>query len=183
MPNNNGHFIGEKIKLLVSEVELDSAVRRIADEIDSYSEELYEFTEGKKLLLLGILKGSVVFMGDLLKKVKAPLDIDFMKVASTGDDGIEVLLGLTENDISDKDIIVIEDIIDSGRTVSRLKKYLLSHGASSVKTCTLLDKPSKRETCFTPDFVGFEIPDEYVVGYGLDYEGQYRALPYIGVLV
>ena len=167
-------------RILISEEKITEAVKKIASEIDrDYSE--------KNLLLLGILKGSVVFMGDLMKHIKSPLEIDFMKVSSYGagtvsSGRINIILDLHRKDLSEKDIVIVEDIIDSGRTLSYLVEYLLLNGARSVKTCTLLDKPSRRVVDFTPDYVGYSIPDEFVVGYGLDYDEQYRALPYVGVL-
>lgn len=167
-------------RVLVSADEINEILDRIAAEIDS------DYAE-KNLLLLGILKGSVVFMGDLMKKLKSPLEIDFMKVSSygagtTSSGRINIILDLHRSDLSEKDIVVVEDIIDSGRTLSYLVEYLTLNGARSVRTCTLLDKPSRRTVDFVPDYVGREIPDEFVVGYGLDYDEQYRALPYVGVL-
>ena len=167
---------------LVSEEEIDSIVSRIATEIDrDYPD------RSRGLLLLCILKGSVVFMGDLMKKIERPVEIDFMKVSSYGSGTsstgrINIVLDLHRGDLSDTDIIVIEDIIDSGKTLSHLTKYLELKGAGSVKTCTLLDKPSRREVDFTPDYVGKIVPDEFVVGFGLDYNEMYRNLPYVGVL-
>ena len=122
-----------------------------------------------------------------MKKVSLPVEIDFMKVSSYGGGTsstgrINIILDLHRNDLSECDIIVVEDIIDSGKTLSYLTEYLKIGGTKSVKTCTLLDKPSRREVDFTPDYRGVEIPDEFVVGYGLDYAEQYRALPYIGIL-
>ena len=142
---------------------------------------------GKKLLLLGILKGSVVFMGDLMKHLTIPVQIDFMRVSSYGhgtvsSGRVNIILDLFRNDIDECDILVVEDIIDSGKTLSYLTQYLKNKGAKSVRTCTMLDKPSRREVDFEPDYVGAEIPDEFVVGYGLDYNEDYRALPYVGVL-
>ncbi len=168
-------------RVLVSEDEVEKIVSRIAGEIDR------DYKDSKRLLLLCILKGSVVFMGELMKKVSLPVEIDFMKVSSykdgtTSTGRINILLDLHRNDLSECDIIVVEDIIDSGKTLSYLTEYLKIGGAKSVKTCTLLDKPSRREVDFTPDYRGLEIPDEFVVGYGLDYAEQYRALPYIGIL-
>ena len=169
-------------RILVGEDEIMTAVDRIASEIDrDYAD------SGRGLLLLGILKGSVVFMGDLMKKIRTPLEIDFMKVSSygsgtTSSGRINILLDLHRSDLSEKDIVIVEDIIDSGRTLSYLAEYLTLGVAHSVRTCTLLDKPSRRTVHFDPDYVGYEIPDEFVVGYGLDYDEQYRALPYIGVL-
>ena len=168
--------------ILVSEGEIESIVTRVAAEIDRDHD-----GSGKKLLLLCILKGSVVFMGELMKKITLPVEIDFMKVSSYGSGTntsgqINIMLDLYRNDMSEIDIIIIEDIIDSGRTLSHLKKYLELKGANSVKTCTLLDKPSRREVEFTPDYVGKVVPDEFVVGFGLDFDEKYRNLPYVGVL-
>ena len=168
--------------ILVSEEEIDRHVTRIAKEIDrDYA------GDDNKLVLVGILKGSVVFMGDLMKKLTIPVEIDFMKVSSYGSGAvssgrINIILDLARKNLQDTDIVIIEDIIDSGRTLSYLVDYMKFNGANSVKTCTLLDKPSRRVVDLVPDFVGYEIPDEFVVGYGLDYAEQYRALPYIGVL-
>ena len=169
-------------RVLVSEKEIDEIVTRIAAEIDRDYKD-----SPRKLLLLCILKGSVVFMGELMKKITLPLEIDFMKVSSYGSGTtsagrINIVLDLHRGDLADVDIIVIEDIIDSGKTLSHLTKYLALKGAGSVKTCTLLDKPSRREVDFVPDYVGKEVPDEFVVGFGLDYDEKYRNLPYVGVL-
>ncbi len=168
-------------RVLVTQEEIERITDRIADEIDR------DYKDSKRLLLLCILKGSVVFMGDLMKKISLPVEIDFMKVSSYGggtttSGRINIILDLHRNDLSECDIIVVEDIIDSGKTLSYLTEYLKIGGAKSVKTCTLLDKPSRREVDFTPDYRGVEIPDEFVVGYGLDYAEQYRSLPYIGIL-
>ena len=167
-------------KILVSEEELNATVSRIADEISrDYAD--------KNLLLLCILKGSIVFCGDLMKKLTIPCEIDCMKVSSYGKGTvsggrINILLDLHRSDLSEKDILIVEDIIDSGRTLSYLVEYLTLNGARSVKTVSLLDKPSRREVEYTPDYRGMEIPDEFVVGYGLDYAEGYRTLPYVGVL-
>lgn len=166
--------------VLVNEKEIDEIVTGIADRIS-------EDYAGKRLLLLCILKGAVVFMGDLMKKIKIPVEIDFMKVSSYGAStestgSINLLLDLHRKDLEDTNIIIVEDIIDSGKTLSYLVEYLTLKGAKSVKTATMLDKPSRRVVDFTPDYCGREIPDEFVVGYGLDYDEKYRALPYIGIL-
>lgn len=166
--------------VLVSEKELDEIVTGIADKIS-------EDYRGKRLLLVCILKGAVVFMGDLMKKIKIPVEIDFMKVSSYGNatvtsGSVNILLDLHRKDLADTDILIVEDIIDSGKTLSYLVEYLLLKGARSVKTATMLDKPSRREVDFTPDYCGKTIPDEFVVGYGLDFAEKYRALPYIGIL-
>ena len=167
-------------KILVSEEEIDAIVTRIAAEIDRDYKD-------KNLVLVCILKGSIVFMGDLMKKITVQVEIDCMKVSSYGTQtestgNINIRLDLIRPDLPECDILIIEDIIDSGRTLKYLTEYLAFKGARSVKTCTLLDKPSRRVVDLTPDYVGCEIPDEFVVGYGLDYAEKFRALPYVGVL-
>lgn len=169
-------------KILVSEAELEATVSRLAAQIDAD----YKGSD-KKLVLLCILKGSIVFMGDLMKKLTVPVEIDCMKVSSygsgtTSSGSVKIHLDVTRPDLSDCDFLIIEDIIDSGYTLSYLTDYLKLRGARSVKTCALLDKPARRKVQFTPDYVGLEIPDEFVVGYGLDYDERFRALPYVGVL-
>ena len=169
-------------KVLISGEEISERVGVLARMI----EDDYKDSE-HKLLLLCILKGSVVFMAELMKKMRLPVEIDFMKVSSYGSGTVssgkvEIVLDLKRNDIEDCDILVVEDIIDSGRTLSYLIEYLKLRGAASVKTITLLDKPSRRVVDFEPDYCGFEIPDEFVVGYGLDFDEKYRALPFVGVL-
>jgi hypoxanthine phosphoribosyltransferase len=169
-------------RILISEEELDKTVTRLAEEIDrDYS------GHDKNLVLLCILKGSITFMGDLMKKLHVPVEIDCMKVSSYGSGTksggvVKIILDIDRPDISSCDFLVIEDIIDSGNTLSYLTGYLMHKGARSVKTCTLLDKPSRRVVEFTPDYRGIEIPDEFVVGYGLDYDEKYRTLPFVGIL-
>ncbi len=169
-------------RVLLPEEEINSIITDLAAQLDRD----YAGTD-KRLVLLCILKGSVVFMGELMKKITVPVEIDFMRVSSYGSGtsttgNINIILDLQRRDIDACDILIVEDIIDSGRTLSHLTRYLKLKGARSVKTCTLLDKPSRREVDFTPDYVGKEIPDEFVVGYGLDYNEKFRALPYVGVL-
>lgn len=169
-------------RILVSEEEIDRTVSRIANEINEY------YSKGDShLVLLCILKGSIVFMGDLMKKIKVPVEIDCMKVSSYGSGtvssgNVKIILDIDRPDISTCDFLIVEDIIDSGKTLSYLTGYLMHKGAKSVRTCTLLDKPSRRVVEFNPDHTGIEIPDEFVVGYGLDFDEKYRALPYIGIL-
>ena len=161
---------------------MDEIISRIAAELErDYS------GEDKRLVLVCILKGSVVFMGELMKKITIPVEIDFMRVSSYGcgtetSGRINIILDLLRNDLDKCDLVIVEDIIDSGRTLSHLSQYLKLKGARSVRTCTLLDKPDRREVDFVADYVGKVIPDEFVVGYGLDYDEKYRALPYVGVL-
>lgn len=168
------------LKILVSEEEIEEIVKRVAGEINRDYKD-------KNLLMLCILKGAVVFMGDLMKNISIPTEIDFMKVSSYGNTTVSsgtvnIVLDIHRKDISNLDILIVEDIIDSGKTLSYLVEYLKLKGAKSVKTCTMLDKPSRREVDFTPDYCGKVVPDEFVIGYGLDYDEAYRALPYIGVL-
>ena len=169
-------------KILISAEEIDEATTRIAAEIDRD----YKDHDGR-LVLVCILKGSIVFMGDLMKKIKTPVEIDCMRVSSYGagtttSGTINIHLDLLRPDLPECDLLIVEDIIDSGVTLSYLTKYLLGKGARSVRTVTLLDKPSRRKIDFAPDYRGFEIPDEFVIGYGLDYDEKYRALPFVGVL-
>jgi hypoxanthine phosphoribosyltransferase len=168
------------LKILVSEEEIEEIVKRVAGEINRDYKD-------KNLLMLCILKGAVVFMGDLMKNISIPTEIDFMKVSSYGSTTVStgtvnIVLDIHRKDISNLDILIVEDIIDSGKTLSYLVEYLKLKGAKSVKTCTMLDKPSRREVDFTPDYCGKVVPDEFVIGYGLDYDEAYRALPFIGVL-
>ena len=169
-------------KILVSKEEIDEITTRLAKEIDrDYA------GEDKRLVLVCVLKGSIVFMGDLMKKITVPVEIDCMKVSSYGagtvtTGTVNIHLDLVRPDIDKCDLLIIEDIIDSGVTLSYLTKYLMGKGAKSVRTCTLLDKPTRRKIDLKPDYCGVVIPDEFVIGYGLDYDERYRALPYVGVL-
>lgn len=169
-------------KVLLSEQEIDEIVTRIAAQLDrDYA------GSDKRLVLVCILKGSVVFMGDLMKKLTVPVEIDFMRVSSYGagtvsTGTVNIILDLIRKDLDQCDLVIVEDIIDSGRTLAHLSQYLQLKGARTVRTCTLLDKPSRREVDFNVDYIGCEIPDEFVVGYGLDYDEKYRALPYVGIL-
>lgn len=169
-------------RILITEQELDEIISRIAADLDR------DYGDGdKRLVLLCILKGSVVVMGELMKKITIPVEIDFMRVSSYGGGtkttgNVNIILDLMRKDLDQCDIVIVEDIIDSGRTLAYLSNYLQLKGARSVRTCTLLDKPSRREVDFEADYVGREIPDEFVVGFGLDYDEKYRALPYVGIL-
>ena len=169
-------------KILISQEEIDKITTRLAGEIDrDYG------NSDKRLVLVCILKGSIVFMGGLMKKIKTPVEIDCMKVSSYGagtesTGTVHIHLDLLRSDLADCNLLIIEDIIDSGITLSYLVKYLQNKGANNVKTCTLLDKPSRRKVEFVPDYCGTAIPDEFVIGYGLDYDERFRALPFVGVL-
>ncbi|MDD4145792.1 MAG: hypoxanthine phosphoribosyltransferase [Clostridia bacterium] len=166
-------------KILLSEEQLQSKVRELGARISSDYQD-------KNLVVLGILKGAVVFLADLIREIKVPLELDFMAVSSYGmsthASGVVRILKDLEWDIVGKDVLIIEDIVDTGLTLSYLKENLRARNPASLKICTLLDKPDRRKVPILPDYKGYNIPDEFVVGYGLDYGERYRNLPYIGVL-
>ena len=159
---------------------------QIAARVKALAAQLDKLYEGRQPVVICILKGSVMFFADLIREMKTPIQIDFMAVSSYGKGSIssgklQVKKDLTVN-ISGKDVLIVEDIIDSGNTLYELKKMLNSRSPSSVNIVTLLDKPERREVPMEPEYKGFVIEDEFVVGYGLDYAEDYRNLPYIGVL-
>lgn len=142
--------------------------------------------QGKKLIILGVLKGSVVFMADLLRQITVPVEMDFMAVSSYGSgtktSGVVKILKDLDRLIQGYHVLIVEDILDSGMTLSYLTELLRDRSPASIRIATLLDKPERRKVDIKPDYVGFQIPDEFVVGYGLDYAELYRNLPYVGVL-
>ena len=169
-------------RILVDERELDEITSRLGEQITKD----YQNSD-KPLILLIILKGSLIFASDLMRKIKLPLELEFMKVSSYGagtknSGEIKIHLDLMREELEKYDLIIVEDIVDSGRTLSRLTQLLRNRNANSVKTCTLLDKPERREVDFEPDYCGKVIEDEFVIGYGLDYDEKYRSLPYVGIL-
>lgn len=142
--------------------------------------------EGKDIVLIGVLVGAVVFCSDLLKHITAPCFLDFVAISSYGKEsrssGVVRLLKDLDESVESRHVIIVEDIVDTGLTLNYLLESMRNRNAASVKTCALLDKPSRRLTDVKVDYVGFEIPDEYVVGYGLDFAHRYRNFPYIGIL-
>lgn len=138
---------------------------------------------GKPMLLVGILKGSVPFMADLMRHIDGDVEIDFMAVSSyggsTSSSGVVRIIKDLDHDIAGKNVIIVEDIVDSGLTLSYLKAHLLGRNPASLKICTILDKPARRQVDFAPDYCGFQVEDKFIVGYGLDYDQKYRQLPYI----
>ena len=166
--------------VLVSEEQLKAKVAELGAQISrDYA--------GKNLVLVSILKGSVVFMADLMRAVSIPCNIDFMVVSSYGGSntttsGLVKIIKDLDGDLSGKDVLIVEDILDTGVTLSNLVPMLKMRNPNSVKICTILDKPSRRKANIQPDYEGFQAPDEFVVGYGLDYDEKYRNLPYVGVL-
>lgn len=166
-------------RVLLSEEEILAKVKELGDE-------LTQAYTGKELLVVGILKGSNVFMSDLIRQINLPLKIDFMMVSSYGNatqsTGVVKIIKDIEQNISGKHVLIVEDIIDSGLTLKYLTEMLYTRKPASIKLCTLLDKPARRKENVEVDYVGFEMPDEFLVGYGIDYAEHYRNLPYIGVL-
>ena len=167
------------LKVLITEEELQ---KRIAE----LGEAIYERFQGRRPLFLGVLKGSFVFMADLVRACQLKSDVEFIAVSSYGNSTassgrVQIDHDLRQ-DITGRDLIIVEDILDSGSTLAFLKDYFLTKGAASITIVTLLDKPSRRTKAITADFAGFEVPNEFVVGYGLDYCQEYRNVPYIGVL-
>lgn len=142
--------------------------------------------EGKSLIVVGILKGSNIFTSDLVRKINLPLKMDFMAVSSYGNatesTGVVKILKDLDREIEGEHVLIVEDIVDSGLTLKYLKDILLTRNPESVKICTLLDKPARRKEAVKPDYMGYEVPDEFIVGYGIDYAERYRNLPYVGIL-
>lgn len=165
--------------ILVSEAEINENISKIAQQLN-------KDLNGEPLLVVIILKGSTPFAMDLIRKLDMPVEIDFMQVSSygksTSSNGFINVKKDLEQDVTGKNVLIVEDIIDSGNTLFKIKTLFQSRNAKSVRICTMLDKPSRRVVDVTVDYVGKEIPDEFAVGYGLDYNEQYRNLPYIGVL-
>ncbi len=154
--------------------------------VEEMGEELYDRFHDKNPMFVGVLSGCFVFMADLVRASQMKSELEFIAVSSykngTTSSGVVQITRDLQCDITGRNLIVVEDILDSGNTLSYLKEYLLTRGAASVSIVTLLDKPSRRQKAIYADVVGFEVPDEFVVGYGLDYAQQYRNIPYIGVL-
>ncbi len=171
--------MAEKIRVMIPEAEVDAKIAELGRKIS-------EDYAGKQVHLICILKGSVFFTCELAKRITVPVSLDFMSVSSYGDgtasSGIVKIAKDLDESLEGKDVIVIEDIIDSGRTLSYLLDVLGKRKPNSLKLCTLLDKPDRRVAEVKVDYVGFAIPDEFVVGYGLDYAQKYRNLPYIGIV-
>lgn len=166
-------------KVLISEKEIQKRVQELGEQIDrDYA--------GQNLMMISVLKGSVVFMSDLMRAIKSRCRIDFMALSSYGSGTKTSGVVRFDKDLSIPiegfDLLIVEDILDSGLTLQYVLKTLKPRNPRSIKICTLLDKPSRRQVDITADYVGFEIPDEFVLGYGLDYIEEYRNLPFVGVL-
>ena len=171
--------MADRIRVLLTEEEVDKRINEVAAKIS-------EDYAGKQVHMICILKGGVFFTCELAKRMTVPVSLDFMSVSSYGggtesSGHIKIVKDLDES-LKDKEVIVVEDIVDSGRTLSYLLEMLKDRGPASLRLCTLLDKPERRVIDVHVDYTGFNIPDEFVVGYGLDYDQRYRNLPYIGVV-
>lgn len=171
--------MAEHIRVLLPEEEVDARIQEIGDQISrDYA--------GKQVHLVCVLKGGSFFMCELAKRISVPVSLDFMSVSSYGSDtkssGVVKIVKDLDESLKDKDVVVVEDIVDSGRTLSYLLEMLRDRGPRSLRLCTLLDKPERRVVEVKVDYTGFQIPDQFVVGYGLDYDQRYRNLPYIGVV-
>ena len=171
--------MAEKIRVLLSEEEVDKRIRELGEQISKdYA--------GEEVHLICVLRGSVFFTCELAKRITIPVSIDFMSASSYGSNtissGVIKIVKDLEDPLIGKNVIVIEDIIDTGRTLSHLLKIFQERNPKSLRLCTLLDKPDRRVADVDVDYTGFQIPDEFVVGYGLDYAQKYRNLPYIGIV-
>lgn len=166
-------------EVLYSEKQLSEIVHKMGARIS------HDY-EGKNLLMVSILKGSVVFMADLMRAITVPCSIDFMSVSSYGNgvktSGVVKILKDLDLDLKNWDVLIVEDILDSGLTLSYLWKILKARSPKSIRLCTLFDKPDRRTVDISADYVGTIVPDEFIVGYGLDYAEKYRNLPYVGIL-
>jgi hypoxanthine phosphoribosyltransferase len=167
-------------RVLISEPEIQRRIVALGEQITA------DYRETRDLLLVSVLKGSVILLADLMRAIHLPLAIDFMAAASYGastqTSGVVRIVKDLETDISGRDILLVEDIIDSGLTLRFLRELLLRRAPASLRICALLNKPERREADVPVDYIGFDIPNEFVVGYGLDYNERYRNLPYIAVL-
>jgi len=171
--------MAEHVEVMLTEEEVNTRIKEIGEQISrDYA--------GKTVHLICVLKGGSFFMVELAKRITVPVTMDFMSVSSYGgstkSSGVVKIVKDLDEPLEDKDVLVVEDIVDTGRTLSYLIELLKDRGPSSVKLCTLLDKPDRRVAKVDVDYTGFVIPDEFVVGYGLDYDQRYRNLPYIGVV-
>ncbi len=171
--------MSEHINVLLPEEEVDARIQAMGEQISrDYA--------GKQVHLICVLKGGSFFLCELAKRITVPVSLDFMSVSSyeggTESKGVVKIVKDLDESIRDKDVLVVEDIVDSGRTLSYLLEMLRSRGPKSLRLCTLLDKPDRRVVDVDVDYTGFQIPDKFVVGYGLDYDQRYRNLPYIGIV-
>ena len=175
----NDNMKEDVLRVLLSEDEIREKVRELGGKISADY-------KNSNLMLVTVLKGAVVFLADLMRQIDVPAEIDFMVVSSYGSgvksSGVVKIVKDLDVPLAGKDILIVEDILDSGLTLSYIKELLESRGPRSIRIATLLDKPSRRKVDLQADYIGFSVPDEFVIGYGLDYDEKYRNLPYIGIL-
>ena len=175
----NDNMKEDVLRVLLSEDEIREKVRELGGKITADY-------KNSNLMLVTVLKGAVVFLTDLMRQIDVPAEIDFMVVSSYGSgvksSGVVKIVKDLDVPLAGKDILIVEDILDSGLTLSYIKELLESRGPRSIRIATLLDKPSRRKVDLQADYIGFSVPDEFVIGYGLDYDEKYRNLPYIGIL-
>ena len=175
----NDNMKEDVLRVLLSEDEIREMVRELGGKITADY-------KNSNLMLVTVLKGAVVFLADLMRQIDVPAEIDFMVVSSYGSgvksSGVVKIVKDLDVPLAGKDILIVEDILDSGLTLSYIKELLESRGPRSIRIATLLDKPSRRKVDLQADYIGFSVPDEFVIGYGLDYDEKYRNLPYIGIL-
>lgn len=169
---------GDHIDILISEAEITARVNKLAQQINAH------FYETQQLVVIGLLRGSFIFISDLVRRLNLPLEVDFITASSYGNEmessrQVRILKDL-ETTIENKDVLVVEDIIDTGHTLHQVLNILQTRKPAQLSVCTLLNKPSRREVEVEIDWVGFDIPDEFVIGYGIDYAQQGRNLPHIG---
>ena len=173
-----------ELELAVTEVLIDQDA--LQQRIQELGEEISTDYTGRDLLLIGVLKGAVFFMADLMRNLTIPCEIDFMAISSYGDStdssGVVRILKDLDINIEGRDVLIVEDIIDSGLTLSYLMRNLEARGPASLEICSLLTKPDRREADVPVRYIGFEIPNRFVIGYGLDFAERYRNLPYVGIL-
>jgi len=170
------HYVKE---VLIPKEEIDKMVTRLADQIT-------EDYKGREVVMVGVLKGSFIFMSDLVRKINVPMIIDFMSVSSyyggTKSSGVVKIIKDLDIDIKGRHVIIVEDIVDSGLTLQNLKEMLLTRNPASLTVCAAFDKPDRRKADITAEYTGMKIPDEFIIGYGLDYDGKYRNLPDVCIL-
>ena len=175
----NDNMKEDVLRVLLSEDEIREKVRELGGKITADY-------KNSNLMLVTVLEGAVVFLADLMRQIDVPAEIDFMVVSSYGSgvksSGVVKIVKDLDVPLAGKDILIVEDILDSGLTLSYIKELLESRGPRSIRIATLLDKPSRRKVDLQADYIGFSVPDEFVIGYGLDYDEKYRNLPYIGIL-
>lgn len=175
----NDNMKEDVLRVLLSEDEIREKVRELGGKITADY-------KNSNLMLVTVLKGAVVFLADLMRQIDVPAEIDFMVVSSYGSgvksSGVVKIVKDLDVPLAGKDILIVEDILDSGLTLSYIKELLESRGPRSIRIATLLDKPSRRKVDLQADYIGFSVADEFVIGYGLDYDEKYRNLPYIGIL-